>query len=471
MKILLISTNREIYPLPVAPVGIACLSATLEKEGFTVKALDLCFVKRVKFELACCINSFSPDVIGLSLRNLDNSTFIGSKSYLQELKEIVDHIKGFSKAILVCGGSGFSSCPSPILNYTGIPYGIVGEGEESFLKLAQCIEKKEDIRSAPGRVYIRDNKIAVINNKSDFCDLENLPKPSQNMIKYDRYIRHGGYGAIQTKRGCMFDCIYCSYPILEGNRYRYQSHETVVDEMEEMKKKSGIKYFYFVDNVFTFPTHKASMICKEIIKRNLDIRWTAMTNPRGINAKLVELMKEAGCIGVEVGIDSCSKDMLISLQKRFRKEDIASTARLYKKAGIPFSFYLLFGGPGESPDTIRETIDFLKQIDQPNQTLLNFGIRIYPGTKLETIAKAEGVLKEDDDLMTPKHYLSKKLNRSFLKKLDEYCLTQYRWSNATDWNSPITVMLQKFAQRFQCRPLWKRAYIMGITRKLKKLCA
>lgn len=283
-------------------------------------------------------------------------------------------------------------------------------------------------------------------------------------------MRYGGYGAIQTKRGCMFDCIYCSYPILEGNSYRYRSPQSIVDEMQEMKEKSGIRYFYFVDSVFSFPEHHARMVCEEIIRRNLNIGWMAMTNPRSINAELVELMKQSGCMGVEVGIDSGSKNMLKRLQKRFSKEDIAYTARLYTQAKIPFSLYLLLGGPGESQDTIQETVNFLKEIDKPNQVLLNFGIRVYAGTQLETITRSEAILKEDEDLLMPKYYLSKELGRSFLKKLDEYCFAQFHWSNATDWNSPITTMLQKLGQRFQVRPLWKKAYIMGLTRKLKRSC-
>ncbi|MFQ5714097.1 MAG: B12-binding domain-containing radical SAM protein [Candidatus Scalinduaceae bacterium] len=469
MKVLLISTNKEIFPLPVAPIGITCLAATLRKEGYIVKTLDLCFLKHIKKKLAGCIKSFNPDIIGISVRNLDNSTFIGAKSYLQDTKGIVDYIKRNSKALIVVGGTGFSSCPSPMLKYLGLCYGIIGEGEEPFLKLVQCVEKKCDIGLIPGIVYSKGEKI-VINKKPDFSHLDNLPKPAWDLIMCDKYMRYGGYGAIQTKRGCKFDCIYCSYPVLEGDSYRYRSPQAIVDGMQEMKEKGGIRYFYFVDSVFSFPERHARMVCEEIIRRNLNIGWLAMTNPRSINVKLVELMKQSGCIGVEVGIDSGSKDMLERLQKRFTKEDIAHTARLYTQAKIPFSFYLLLGGPGESPDTIQETVNFLKEIDQPNQVLLNFGIRVYAGTQLETIARAEGILKKDEDLLAPKHYLSKELGISFLEKLDEYCSTQYHWSNATDWNSPTTILLQKMGQRFQIRPLWKNAYIMGLTRKLKRFC-
>ena len=456
--------------MPVAPIGAAYLAGMLRAKGYSVSILDLCFVKDEEKAIADRINEYSPDIIGISLRNLDNSTAFGNQSYIERLKRLTETLKRTTSAVMVIGGSGFSSSPEPLLDYLDLEYGIVGEGEIPLLQFVRGIEQDRDITSVPGLVFRQNGKIRR-NPPDKFIVMDNLPLPAWDLVDLRKYLNRGGYGGIQTKRGCMFNCIYCNYPVIEGKCYRLRSPELVVDEIEMLHVLHGVNHFFFVDSVFSFPEHHAKDICWEIIKRGLKISWEAMTNPRGITEELVELMERSGCIGVELGIDSASDEMLFNMGKNFSRDDIAKAAKLYARYDIPFSIYLLLGGPGETDQTIKETVDFLDTIDQPNQVLMNFGIRVYAGTPLAATAVKEGRIENEDQLLRAVTYVSKELKDNYFSVLDSYCKSRLHWSNATDWNSPISGLMMKFAQFLKLRPFWKNAKILGYIRKLRGVFA
>ena len=149
MKILLISVNREKMPYPVFPLGLAYLVSALRDEVHTTEVLDLCFSKEPSVELKGTLQRFQPDLIGLSLRNLDNLTYPTSISYLKEVEEVIQVCRQYSSAKLVIGGSGYSLAPKELLQYLDVDFGIVGEGEESFLQLVRSLEKDHPISSSP----------------------------------------------------------------------------------------------------------------------------------------------------------------------------------------------------------------------------------------------------------------------------------------------------------------------------------
>ncbi len=455
--------------MPVAPIGAAFLAGMLRDSGYSVSILDLCFVKDAESAIITRISQCQPDIVGISLRNLDNSTAFGNRSYIERLKRLTDTVKQSTSAVMIIGGSGFSSSPEPLLDYLRLDYGIIGEGETSLLQFVRCIENDKNPDQIPGLVHRRNGTIHR-NPPEKFIILDNLPLPAWDLIELDKYLKRGGYGAVQTKRGCMFNCIYCNYPVIEGKRYRLRSPGQVVDEIEILHNLHNVNHFFFVDSVFSFPDHHAKEICREIINRDLNISWEAMTNPRGISEELVRLMKQSGCMGVELGIDSASEKMLFEMGKNFTREDIANAARLYKQFDIPFSVYLLLGGPGETEETVRETVNFLDRIEQPNQVLINFGIRVYAGTPLAAASRKEGRIRDEDELLRSLTYVSDKLPEDFFPVLDSYCKPRLHWSNATDWNSPVSRVMMKLAQFLQLRPFWKNAKILGLIRKFKGAC-
>ena len=170
------------------------------------------------------------------------------------------------------------------------------------------------------------------------------------------YLSRGAMGNLQTKRGCPFQCIYCTYPLIEGKKIRLRAPGAVADEIETMVSR-GLDHLFFVDNNFNYPPEQAQGICREIRSRRLSLRWTAYVNPGFISEALVEDMKTSGCRGLELGIDSASPRQLEALGKNFTLEAIRDAARICRQGDLPFCFSLLLGGPGETLDTVRETLE------------------------------------------------------------------------------------------------------------------
>jgi radical SAM superfamily enzyme YgiQ (UPF0313 family) len=465
MKILLISTNHEQFPVPVPPAGAAQIAGAMRYHGHHVRLLDLCFEQDAASSVAIAIRSFVPDLIGISFRNLDNASTFGTKSYLSDLRELVSAIRATSSAEIIIGGSGFSCAPEAILRHLDIEYGVAGDGERAMLRFTEAISRRTDPTDIPGLVYLRDGQVHR-NPPDAHTHLDDLPPPAWDLLDGRRYLANGGCAAVQTKRGCAFRCIYCSYPVIEGSRYRLQSPRSVVDGIEKLNKEQGVTSFFFVDSVFSYPEEHATGICKEICRRKLRIRWEAMTNPRGATQELVQAMKESGCIGIEFGIDTASAEMLLSLRKGFTQSDIAKAASLYAEVNIPTSVYLLIGGPGETEKTVAETVTFLDGAGDFAQVMMNFGIRIYEGTELADISRHEGLIGAGEDLMEPRFYASAGLPSGFLGMLDEYCRTRPSWSDATDWNSKTGKIMLKLATLCGMRPFWKHSFLMGMARNV-----
>ena len=399
MRILLISANRERMPYPVAPLGLAYIAGALREQGHNVRAIDLCFSEAIEHDLTQIIKDVSPDVIGISLRNLDNLTYPSPVSYLPELEETIAIVRQRTAAPLVMGGSGFSLAPLPLMQRLDVDFGVVGEGEASMAELVQRLEGGVAPHGIPG---------VLIKGTDEYAPhqpLEPFGAPDRGVLDTAKYFKEGGMANIQTKRGCPFNCIYCTYPLLEGKRVRGREVGEVVREMKALQTEHGVDYIYFVDDIFNYPPDYTEALLRGMIAQGVSMKWTAFVNPRFLTPEITALMAEAGCQGIELGVDSGSAKILRAYGKGFEKEDIARASQHCREAGVNFALYLLLGGPGEDEATLGESCELMDRID-PTAVIVMQGIRIYPHTPLQEIAVKEGVIKEDDDLLEPRFYIS-----------------------------------------------------------------
>lgn len=423
MKILLIAVNQEKHPYPVQPIGAIYVVAALKEKGHQVKFLDLNFVDDFKKDIPLAINEFKPDLIGISIRNIDNTIYPNVEVYLPKIKETVDCCKENSSARLVVGGSGFSVMPEEILEYLNVDIGVAGNGEAAICDLASKIEEGAEIEKVEGIVY-RKNRHYFRNTATYTSYGFDGLAPARYLLDLKTYFDEGSVSPIQSKRGCQFDCIYCTYPLIEGKKVRLRNPKMVVDEIEKLKGDFGIDYVFFIDNVFNYPIDHAASICKEIINRKVKIGWTAFFNPAFMTKELVVLLKESGCSGVEFGTEAACDKMLKSLGKTFSVNTLIKSHKLCAEAGIKTCHYLLLGGPGETLETLEESLTLMREL-KPTAVIVATGIRIYPGTPLEKIASEEGY--DLKNLLIPHFYISKGLGenveetiRDFAKKYPEF---------------------------------------------------
>jgi radical SAM superfamily enzyme YgiQ (UPF0313 family) len=450
MKILLLSVNREKMPYPVFPLGLAYLAEALKEEGYKTEVLDLCFSQEPSRDLRDTLQRFQPDLVGLSLRNLDNLTYPTSVSYLKEVEEVIQVCRQSSSAKLIIGGSGFSLAPKELIEHFDVDFGIIGEGEKIFLQLAKSLEKEDSV-SPSSHLLIKGHSFPVSMSGARVFPIK---APDRSLFETRRYLEKGGMGNIQTKRGCPFSCIYCTYPLLEGKEVRLRKTEEVVEELRKLTQEEGVDYVYFVDDIFNYPTSNAEALCREMIRSKVDIKWSAFVNPSFLNENLSQWMKEAGCVGIEFGTDSGSARMLKNYRKSFTVEDIVQSSQCCSKLEINHCHYLLFGGPGEDEETIEESFQLMDRLD-PTAIIAMLGIRIYPGTEMERIALSQGVIHNDSDLIYPHFYISPALGGRLEDIVKEKALERNRWI-VPGLEINISQNLMEGIRRFRIRgPLWE----------------
>lgn len=424
MRVFLLSVNRETVPAPVAPLGLTYIADALLREGHHVKLLDLCFSSDVDREISEALRAFAPDLVGVSIRNVDNLTFPGSVSYIGEIQAAVSALKKGTDVPVVAGGPGFSIFPETLLDCLGIPLGIVGEGEDAFCALARSLERNNGVPDLPNLVK-RGEVPADIMGRSYIG--YGIGTPARQLLDNRRYLELGGMGNLQTKRGCPFACIYCTYPNISGVSLRLRPPDEVARELETMEREFGIDHVFIVDDIFNWPHAHGMAICEAIQARGVKVSWSCFATPLGMTVGLARAMKLAGCKGVEFGTDSGSAAMLSSLGKPFRVDDVRKASAACTEAGLPDAHYLIFGGPGETRETLSETFAAFDEI-RPRAVLALLGVRIYPNTLLHRIAVEERIVDPDDDLLAPKFYVAETIGEeALLERVVAHAKSRSNW--------------------------------------------
>ncbi len=446
MKVLLVSPNVESLPDPVFPIGLAYIAAALRKNRTECNVLDLCFTQDYGKAIKSALDPFQPDIIGLSLRNLDNVSYPNYVSYLPFYRRVIQAIRSETRVPVVIGGSGFSLMPEEVLEYLGADFGIVGEGEVSFARLVNRLSREKAGRGSQGSRVISSSPEIIKN-------LDDIPMPDRSGFDNEAYLNLGGMGNLQTKRGCPFKCIYCTYPIVEGKGVRLRNPELVCDEIETILS-CGIGTIFFVDNTFNYPMDHAKSVCEEIIKRKLPVKWSCYANPKFVTPGLVELMLAAGCTGLEFGSDAANDSVLTNLCKGFTVNDLKTASDVCRQAGMRFCHSLLLGGPAETMETVRETLDAVLGMS-PTAVICMIGIRTFPQTRLSAMATEEGMIDPDEDFLKPVFYLSSAIENEIWSFIDKFSRQNPTWI-FPGLNININVELQKKLRRFGVKgPLWE----------------
>lgn len=418
MKALLISAWDKLREgPPLLPLGLACVAAATETTGHGVRLVSLGTKRGGGFQIANAVGQFHPDVIGISARNIDDQDMQDSHFFLAPLRELVTTCRRVSCAPLVVGGAGYSIFPHSALRYLQADMGIKGEGEMAFPSLLNWIERGGQ-GTSPAGTYLH-NRASTSTAFAPSLDSFPLPEP-------DIWLPYS-YGEaqripVQSRRGCPLDCIYCSTSAIEGRPVRKRSPESIVSWVAKLCAR-GFRSLYFVDNTFNLPPSYAKELCHQLIQSELGLDWWSIVYPKWVDQELVELMAKAGCTQVSLGFESGSEPILERLNKRFSCAEVKGISALFSAAEIKRNGFLLLGGPGETRETVEESLAFADSLHL-DVLKVTVGLRIYPDTALHSIALAGGVVTPEDDLLQPKFYLTRSLREWLPERIAVYKSTR-----------------------------------------------
>jgi len=389
MRIALINTNR-IKP-PIAPIGLEYVAEAMADNGYTPEILDLCWAEDWIARLTAFFTRNSFDLVGFTLRNTDDCAFGSRQSFIKEFNIMVKTVRNLSEAFIVIGGIGFSIMYRDVMAGCDADAGMVGDGEFAFPSLASRIEKGEDWYDIPGLVFFKKGKWQQ--NLPEPYSLDRLPKQSRSWFDNKLYFNHGGQGGIETKRGCSGHCIYCPEPAAKGSAVRVRPPEDVVFEIKKLYEL-GIDHLHTCDSEFNIPEWHAFSVCQKIIESGMGekLRWYAYCSPVPFSRELAFTMRRAGCVGINFGVDSGDARMLKRLGRCFTPEEIIRTVSFCREAGITTMLDLLFGAPGETEESIKNTIALVRKTGA-ERIGISAGVRVYPGTTISGMI-SEGTLNE-----------------------------------------------------------------------------
>lgn len=444
-KFLLVSANRFTAPYPVYPLGISYLKAFLNEVMPSLKVYTFDFMTGSFDDYIKLLCEINPDYTGISLRNIDDVNIYRKESFISHYKQIIATTREFSRSKVIIGGSGFSIYPRLLFEILHPDFGIHGEGEVSLQKLITAIDNNEDFSSIDGLVFNNNSQI-VVNRRTSYFK---TPVLSFDNSMIDFYWQNSGMLNIQTKRGCPYKCIYCTYPLIEGSKVRTIDPVLIVKTLKELRDKNKINYVFFTDSVFNLNNRFNFELAEKIIDADLNLRWGGYFNFANLDIRLLKKLKQSGLQHIEFGTESLSDTMLANYRKPFTVADILNISSICNKLDIDFAHFLILGGYGETEKTLDETFY--------NSTLINrtvffpfIGMRIYPGTRLQEVAIHEKLIEKNDPLLEPVYYVSKEIDIDSLKS--KALRTEKQWIFPDEDMSPIMLRMRK---RNRKGPLWE----------------
>jgi radical SAM superfamily enzyme YgiQ (UPF0313 family) len=425
MKVLLISANTEQINMPVLPMGTACIAAAAQDAGHDVKIVNLMAQQQdIRSLLKEAVNGFPPDVIGISVRNIDDQCMASPKFLLEPVKKVVAECRSLSDAPVVLGGAGYSIFPQTALAYLKADMGIRGEGERAFAMLLERLERKADLSDVPG-LYLAESGLMKTSGFMKNLDAFPMPLPNVHLNVPRDLKKEDIWIPFQTRRGCPMNCTYCSTATIEGRLLRKHSPEYAMEGLRSYAQ-AGFDRFFFVDNTFNFPPSYAETLCDRIISERLNIRWRCILYPHKVSEMLIEKMAKAGCCEVSLGSESGSHEILKGMNKRFGPDDVRRISESLGKNGIRYMAFLLLGGPGETKETIQESLAFTDSLNA-EAVRVTSGIRIYPDTELCRTALREGLIRSEEELLFPKFYMTRGLEDWLQKTIGDWSRGRPNW--------------------------------------------
>lgn len=449
MKVLLISANTETTPYPVYPLGIDYVAGSIDHRH-QVFVTDINETGDTGAP-AGRIRELAPDVIGISIRNIDNTDVKSPKTYIDRHRLLVSAIRQVTVAPVVLGGSGFTLFPGRLMEALQADYGIIGEGER-FSDFLDALEMQVDVSSLSGVITRSETSAKTISYPAPWQgEFARRFDPESPHVAY--YLKKGGMLNIQTQRGCPFNCIYCTYPHIEGRRLRTKSPRAAGRTARRLQD-AGAGYLFITDSVFNADPQHSMEVAREFQRAGVTIPWGAYIAPMRPPPGFFRVLADAGMTHVEFGTEAFCDSVLENYKKPFRTADIFDAHRAAVDAGLNTAHFFLLGAPVETPGTLAETLDNAEALEK---TVCFFfaGIRIYPHTRLYEIASASGQIAENQDLLTPCFFEPGGIGLAQIEKtLQERAQNRMNWVFGAGGEKTAKI-LSRLHERGHVGPLWE----------------
>jgi len=411
MRILLITKDTEQYT-DWFPQGIAYIAAILLKEGYKVEIYHQNVNHYPDEHLTDYLDKNHFDVVGVGA--------IGGYYQYRKLLKISDAINNSKqRPFYIIGGH----CPSPdpeyFLKKTKADVAVLGEGEVTIVEVLDALSNKIKLINIKG-IAFRDNEKIIINEDRPLIqDIDTIPFPAYHLfpINYYRLIRPMP-GAKKTDfilpvlsgRGCTFKCTFC-YRMDEG--FRQRSNEGVVEEVKLFKKNYGITYIMFSDELLMSSKEITIGLCEALLKANLNILWNCNGRLNYATPDILKLMKRAGCVFINYGIEAMDDLVLKNMNKGLTTKQIIEGVENTIAAGISPGLNMLFGNIGDNKKTLSKAVEFLLKYDDGAQMRTIKPVTPYPGSPLYYTAIERGLIKDCEDFYENKHLNSDLLTVNF----------------------------------------------------------
>lgn len=444
LHLVLISANQWGKPYPVYPLGISYLASYL-REKLPWLQVTLLNVNDPQFEVSS-LNHIQADLIGISLRNIDDVDSINQQCFIDGYTELIKQIKTTSTSPIILGGAGFSIYQKQLLEKFEIDFGIAGEGELALKHFLQAMFAGESVDNIHGVIYRHKPQKAEQSTIRYITD----PKLSFERELLPFYWNASGMLNIQTKRGCPYSCIYCTYPLIDGRKVRTFQPDQIIDTLRQAYIEHNIDYVFFTDSVFNINPNYNNQLADALIKAKLPIKWGAYFSPYNLTEDQLQHYQAAGLSHIEFGTESLANSTLRSYGKPFDVEQVYAVSESCYRLKINYAHFLIIGGVGETEKSLNETVCNAARLK--NTVFFPFfGMRIYPGTKLQKIAIREKKITADDPLIIPKYYLNESLNYEAFRQSVKN--SSQAWVMPDDAsNYEIEARLRKKGRR---GPLWE----------------
>lgn len=363
------------------PLGLAYLAAVLECLGHEVKVID-CPAQGADHEkLGDELASFEPMMIGItSMTPTINSAVLSARVAKETCPD----------AVVVLGGPHVTFMDREILSQEiAVDVIVRGEGEQTFLELAQTMFSKA-LHTVAGITFRDGNRIIRTQDRNYIKKLDELPRPAYKYFQLDRYRLFGRrILPVITSRGCPYQCSFCVTSRLFGRTFRARSPGNVVDELEWLRDAYGADAFTFYDDTITFDKKRMLEICEKIRSRRIDIPWDCQTRVDHVSKEILVQMRKANCQQVLLGVESGCQKILNAIKKGTTVEQNERAIKLAKEAGLFVAISVIIGYPGETEDTLKQTLHFIKRT-KPDDVYLCVATP-YPGTALRTLIEKMGL--------------------------------------------------------------------------------